>query len=138
MEEDELPDSIPKKRFRAAGRIGPVKHSWDEDWVQTNNYDGLDDAAQLKALNIFIFLLAKEWAVSSMSARTLCVLIHFACLAGLRKEGRKYAVPPGKQSGFYQKHMDVAFDLNKKEEDVQDYPLSLPSFDGKNVRRTVI
>ena len=124
-------DEEPRKRFRGNSLKTPPKtYGFDEGAADLGeNYDQRIPESEEAACQIFLDILSREYVLSHISALVFCIICHFVCLAGIHNKARKPALPPGRPSGNYQKHLDRALDLEKSE--VPDYPLSLPVYDEK-------
>eukprot|EP00959_Pyramimonas_sp_CCMP1952_P243320 5086003-Pyramimonas_sp.AAC.1 len=118
----------PKKKGRT-GSPSPIR-PWD-DGLGTEQRDFRAEAIAADAFLeelIDMYLMGKK-----MSAKHLCILCHHASNAGIQAAS-KFAMPPQRATGNYQKKLDSVLELPQFDEDL--YELEIPGLSSNDLERS--
>ena len=125
--------SHPLKRRRTSNKQPAKRYTFDDDWEE-KEYGNTTQESRKEAVEAFLNLLLREYALSSMFATTLCTLCHFVVLMGVESEKlHSFALAPGQCTGNYQKRLDEALETKKTSR--VPYDLEVPMYDMKSARR---
>lgn len=92
----------------APGTEGQDQGGW-EDEVEPGEVSPKEAGENLASLLVSLRL------AGHLSAHQICVLAHWATLAGAVGSSRDFAAKPGLQSGAYQRKLDVYLEIEKDE-----------------------
>ena len=121
----------------------PPSHAWEVPHVSVRQHawecEGIKDDADssgpeddpehnpIPASREFLAELVDLYLVSSISAKTLCVLCYWAQKAGMQGDlVEEYAMKPGCSTGNYQKHLDKKMGFNTAKS--KFHSLKIPGF----------
>ena len=113
------------------------KHSWDRQftWERGSDSESDHEVGPEEAGELFTDMLIDLKNKSKISARDVCILCHFATLAGIQGPAKKFAKAPGHQVGKYSGHVDNATRLDHMNDD-DLYRVEVPATDRVYLGRT--
>lgn len=106
---------------------------WAQDAVEAERVRGLDHAKKAAAAELIEELVDHYLTGKRFSAKSLCVVSHWAAEAGI-SECKKYALAPGASTGHYQRKIDAALDLQAIDEHL--YTLETPGRSREDLERS--
>lgn len=97
-----------------------LTHEWEAP-TSGSESDTVDDdpsSSTAAAADAFVEELLDHYMMSVISAKTFCVLCHWAAKAGMLGQVASYALPPGKDTGKYQEYLNrqLGFSRNRMAE----------------------
>ena len=128
-----------------------ARHSWErapEPWDlpaddplgfgdddEDSEGDGQGAFSEDEAGDILLECLFALLYRNKMSAKTLCVLCHWAAKAGAKGSVSKFGFRPGAPTGHFQRHIDTACGVNLRQESAKRYHIRAPGHDKYEVSR---
>ena len=112
---------------------------WDEEdapW-EISDDEGENSGAptRIEATVEFVDMLVHLYLSGSMAAKSLAILCHWAHHAGVGGSAASLAMPPGRQTGKYKKHVDSALGLDAR--DAAFYEIDVPGHSKHDVGRII-
>ena len=122
----------------SASTDNPRKRKWDippDGLAPPGDGDGEDEDPVSPGENMMMELV-ELYCQGALSATKLCIIAHWADLAGV-KEAKQYALHPGASSGHYQRKLDTALGFNAH--DKRLYSIEVPIMvDGSREKEQVL
>jgi hypothetical protein len=108
-------------------------HAWDAGaWNEDSDDERMSE--QDKAGSEFLEVLLGLYMASALTAQHFCVLCYWAAKGGVPGVVATYALPPGRQSGKYQAHLDDKLLFKSKREKM--YLLQTPGMQRADISRS--
>ncbi len=99
-------------------------HPWDRD---SSSSSGSDIEEKSDPADKLIDFCVDLYLVRNLTARELCIIMHWCSEAGIQKT-KPLAFRPDAPSGHYQRHLEIALPFLEAEKDSL-YEFDLPSYD---------
>jgi hypothetical protein len=101
-------------------------HAWerDDDAASESELEDEGEGTQKWAAARLFDILVALYMMSSISAQTMCNICYFVAMAGMPGIVKDYGLPPGRQPGKYQRHLNplLGFDARR----ASAYQLKVP------------
>eukprot|EP00969_Alexandrium_andersonii_P352852 15438586-Alexandrium_andersonii.AAC.1 len=133
---------MPRKKRQAADVFHdweqPSAHSWEvppppppPEWGDSSNEECSPEDAGVHLAEKLISMKNR----GHLTAKDVCIISHWASLAGAKGPVNEYAMAPGGNSGNYSRHIDIVMHMQNEIEKLCF--VSVPGYDRRDLSRSL-